>query len=127
MQKLEAKFTARIEKWFAKTVLTSSPFEIKHTRGKPRFTLSELKEHQKDWLLACTSKTGCTYKMPDTGYGFNPFDCFHYKNADSYVVIVFPNWIVAIEIRVLLLVKEPSITEEKALKLAYLKILTSDI
>lgn len=127
MKKLEASITTRINKWFPSMIKTSSPYEVKHTRGSLRFAMRELKEHQRDWLLACASPTGCTFKIPDTSYSASPFDCFHFKNATSYVIIVFPTWIVAIDIKVLMLIKETSITEEKARRISAFSIQTKDV
>lgn len=127
MSKQEAAITKKIEVWFAKTVDTSSPFEIKHTRGATRFNLRELKKHQVDWLLACSSEKGCTWKIPDTGYGYNPFDCFHYKNAPSYVVIAYPKWICAIHIQDIVVIGGSSLDEETAVQISAFKILTKEI
>lgn len=127
MNKQEAGVTAKINKWLQSMVKSSCPFEIKHTRGKTRFNLSELKEHQRNWLLAATTKRGCTWKIPDTGYGYNPFDSFHFKNSDAYVVIQFPTWVCAIEIRDLLKVTTSSITEDRAGRISRFRVLSKDL
>lgn len=118
MQKYEAAITARINKWFSLVVPTSSPWEIKHTRGEATFKLGEIKEHQKDWLLAATTPTGCTMKLPDTARMFNPFDTMHYKNAPAYVIVAFPSFVAAIEIRNLLAFTKTTMTGDEAMNLA---------
>lgn len=126
MNKDEAAFTTRAKAWI-KSELPTCAWEVKHTRGKTKFTLSELKEHQINWLVASTKKSGCSWKIPDTGYGYNPFDGFNLKGVQAFVIIAFPTWVVAIEIQTLLLIKEPSITEEKARRISLYSILTRDI
>jgi hypothetical protein len=66
----------------------SAVFELKDTRGKTYFPLSEWKEAQRTHALACKADTGNlmrfssgTSGMPD--YGF-------YRNAYAYVVIRYP-------------------------------------
>ncbi len=51
--------------------------------------------------MAATTKHGMVWKIPDTGYGFNPFDGFIFKNTSAYIIIVYPTNTYAIEIRVL--------------------------
>lgn len=118
MKKAEATQTPKVMKWMQAILPRSSPFEIKHTRGEVYFLMKELKEHQRNWLMACTTKDGCTWKIPDVGYGYNPFDAFHFKKAKAYVVIVYPTSIVAIEIRNLKKVKGPRLEELEAHKIA---------
>lgn len=127
MNKQEAGKTANINKWLAAVVQQSAPWEIKHTKGKKMFALKDLEEHQKNYLLAATTKKGCTWKIPDTGYGYNPFDSFHYKNTEAYVVIVFPTWVCAIEIRVLLTHKKTAISEETARRLSKFTLQSKDL
>lgn len=126
MNKDEAEFTTRAKIWI-KTELPTCAWEVKHTRGSDRFTMSELKEHQINWLLAATKKGGISWKIPDTGYGYNPFDGFNLKSEFAFVIICFPNWVVAIEIQVMVLIQEASISEEKATRIAAFKIPTSNI
>lgn len=95
--------TTRINKWFPLIVTQSSPWEVKHTRGAKTFNTNEIEEHQMDNLIAATTQEGCTYKIPDFGPSFPPFDVLHYKNTPSYVIVVFPTTTYVIEIKVLLL------------------------
>lgn len=127
MKKLEAEFTTKINRWLPPLLEVSGPYEVKHTRGKTRFSMAELKEHQKDWLKACSSPQGCTYKIPDTNIGYNPFDVMHYKNAPAYVVIVFPEWTCAIHIQDILFIDSPSLDEETAIQMAAYKVLTKKL
>lgn len=118
MRKEEAAITPRINKWFAPIVPTSSPWEVKHTRGSLYFNMSELREHQKNYLLAATTPRGCTFKIEDAGYNHPPFDVLHYKNTPAYVIIAFPTLVAAIEIRTLLRYDAKSLTEDEAVAMA---------
>jgi len=126
MRKQEAALTAVINRWFALIVPQSSPWEVKHTRGGNRFRMAELKEHQRNFLFAATTPTGCTWKIPDLGDGYAPFDTIHYKNTPAYVLIAFPKMLVAIEIRDMPFDKS-SITEEEALRLSLWSCLVSTL
>lgn len=127
MRKKEASITPKVMKWFAAVAPHSAPVEIKHTRGKKSFNKKELKEHQINWLLACTTERGCTYKLPDTGYGANPFDVLHYKKANSYIVIVYPTIVCAIEIQALLREQGASIDEATAERICSFKVKLQDL
>lgn len=127
MNKAEAKITAAINKWFSKIVPTSSPWEVKHTRGDKVFHMDEIAEHQYNYLYAATTDYGCTWKIPDTGYSYNPFDVIHYKNTPAYVIIVYPLNVYAIEIHNIMKIKKPSLDEATALKLSEFTTKLSDL
>jgi penicillin-binding protein-related factor A (putative recombinase) len=129
MQKREAAITTKINKWFSLVVPTSSPWEVKHTRGKNSFPWRELKEHQRNYLFAATTQTGCTFKIEDAGYSHPPFDVLHYKNTDAFVIITFNVWTAVIEIRTVLrlIEKHTSISEEEALENSVYKILNKSL
>jgi len=127
MQSKEANITPKVMKWFAGTAITSCPFEIKHTLGKNRFTLSKLSEHQRNWLRASTTERGITYKLVDANIGFQPFDCIHYKNSPAYVIIVYPTTTCAIHIKMIMAWKKPSITEKEAISISSFIRLTEEL
>ena len=88
--KQESDFGLIFRAWMKanKRKFESAVFELKDTRGKTYFPLSEWKEAQRTHALACKADTGNlmrfssgTTGMPD--YGF-------YRNAYAYVVICFP-------------------------------------
>lgn len=90
MQKHEADFGLLFRSWFRanKRKFDSAVFELKDTRGKPTFALSEWKEAQRNHALACKSDEGNlmrfssgTTGMPDYGY---------YRNAYAYIFIKYP-------------------------------------
>lgn len=90
MQRHEANFSTTFLSWFRanKKKFDSAVFELKDSRGRSYFALSEWKEMQRNHALACKSDTGNlmrfssgTTGMPD--YGF-------YRNAYAYVVIKYP-------------------------------------
>lgn len=118
MRKQEAAITARINKWFARIVPQSSPWEVKHTRGEKTFKMRELKEHQRNFLLAATTAHGCTWKIPDLGNGYAPFDVLHYKNTPAYVIVAFPSSVAVFEIRDLIAWDKPTISEAEAFDLS---------
>ena len=93
---------------------TSGPIEVKHTRGKERFNMKELKEHQIDALNAATTEEGIWWKIPDTGFGASPFDVLFYKNSDAFVIIAYPTWVCCIHIHDIIIINSPSIDEETA-------------
>ena len=127
MKKLEADVTNKLKPWIVDVTKVSSPIEVKHTRGKNRFNMRELKEHQIDWLHAATTEQGCWWKIPDTGYGFNPFDVMFYKNSHAYVTIVFPQWACTISIQEIIKITAPSITEDEAVSISTFTMLSSNL
>lgn len=98
MNKQEAAITTRINKWFPRMIGQSCPYEVKHTRGEVTFKLRELKQHQRDYLLAATTEHGMHWKIPDTGFGQCPFDSFVFKNSPAFVIIAYPTFVFALNI-----------------------------
>ena len=130
MHKQEAAITTKINKWFPLVVLKSCPYEVKHTRGAATFKYKELKQHQRDYLLAATTSRGMHWKIPDTGFSQNPFDCFVFNNAPAFVVIVYPEQVYAIEIGLIEFQIEAGnnvLTEDKAATLALYRIAVKDL
>ncbi len=123
----EAKITPKIMRWFTSTNSLSSPFEIKHTKGEDNFQMSKLSKHQRDYLLAATTKKGMIWKIPDANIGYIPFDCIHYKNSRAYVVIVYSQLVVAIHIIDILQVKTPSLHVNDAKEMAHFTGLLSKL
>ena len=123
-KKPEADITPKVMKWCQSKIATSCPLKIKHTGNSNNFLMSNLLQHQRDYLLAATTLKGMSWKIPDANIGYNPFDCIFYKNTRAYVAIVYPRWTFAIEIRKMLKIKT-SINEDEAIKLARFTILTS--
>jgi len=113
-KKSEADKSNEVMKWFLTKVGTSCPVEIKHTRGKEYFNMRELKEHQKAWLLLATTDIGSYWKIPDTGYGYNPFDYLLYKNSEAYIIIIYPDVTWAISIHDIIKFKGPKLSNEEA-------------
>ncbi len=118
MKKREAQNIPAVMKWCLSIIKTSSPVEVKHTRGRFYFVMRELKEHQRDYLLSATTNHGFSYKIPDDNH-WQPFDAIIYKNTSAYVAIIYPDVICLIEIRELLKIKTPSLLEDDAKKIAY--------
>ena len=96
MKKYEAVFTSRFRA-YAEKFLVAGAYELKHTRGKRLFRVSELKEHQTAALQA--AKDGClVYKIPDDGRAYKPFDVVVLRGVAASVVIRFPEGTVMIDI-----------------------------
>lgn len=117
MKKLEAEATTKLRRWLQDHVGTGA-FEIKHTRGLDRFDLRELHEHQKDALAACSSPFGFSYKIPDEGRGYKPFDLFVLKGVQGWVVIVYPQMAVVIQSDKMEKWQNPSISCSEAMALS---------
>lgn len=117
MRRLEADFTTKVKQWLREEMGTGA-YELKHTRGKDRFYLRELKEHQKDALLAARGRHGIAYKIPDDGVAYKPFDLFVLKMTGGWVVICWPGCFTVIDAVKLADWKGASITLEEAKGLA---------
>lgn len=117
MKKREAAFTTKYLPWIRKNLPTCA-FEVKHTRGKDTFIMSELREHQRDALLAVVSDTGMSFKIPDTGMSYNPFDGFYMKKVKGYVIISYPTAFVVLNIKDILKVTTPSLSYKAACSIA---------
>ena len=115
--KSEARFTTRVRKWLRDRV-GQGAYELKHTRGSPRFRMSELKEHQRDFLKAANGKAGVAYKIPDDGVAYKPFDMFVLKRTPAWVVIGYPDGFTVINIKRLCAWKEPSLHYNDAMLMA---------
>ena len=129
MNKYEAEITPFVNKWMLEIIPEPAPWEIKHTRGKDRFPMSELMSeeriHEHHSLMASTTPRGFVYKIPDLG-SYNPFDSFGYKNSPAYVVIVYPDIVIAIHVhKIDITVK--SISREEAIYLSDFTIALKEI
>lgn len=76
--------------WAKKNIPPPAVFEIKSTRGNDYFEVRELKEHQRQSLLAAQYGV-FTYKIPDVGNSYKPFDAVLLGNLRAYVVIQYPS------------------------------------
>ncbi len=118
--KHEAEFTTKVRPWLKENVGTVA-YEIKHTRGETSFRMSEMHEHQCDWLEAASSRGGCAYKIPDDGRAHKPFDLFVLKSVPSFVVIAYPEEFLVIEASKVCSYAEPSLSYEKAVEMASIR------
>lgn len=83
----ESVFQVVFGHWLKNIFKKTGAFELKMTKSK-NLPFNTLKEHQKQALLI--AKHGCIYfKIPDSGYQQNPFDCFSLACVPSYVVVQF--------------------------------------
>jgi hypothetical protein len=96
MKKYEQQFTTKFLAWARHNLLRPAVFEIKSTRGKGTFYLSELKQHQRD-ALAAAKHGAFTYKIPDAGFT-NPFDAIFFTEMQAYLVIEYPSCFVLIDV-----------------------------
>lgn len=110
--KQEAKFTTMLMPWITENLGTCA-WEIKHTRGKKYFLMRELKEHQRMFLLRA-KKRGLSYKIPDDGRAYKPFDGFTIKQAPAYVILCYPGMFYVIDIEKILRYKHARLSESLA-------------
>jgi len=111
MRKQEAEITPHVNKWCLKWLPESTPWDVKHTRGKDRFDLSELYDHQLDYMLAATTPHGFVFKIEDAGYRHPPCDTVMYKNAkNAGFAIVYPETVFYIRALDIELITTPSIS-----------------
>lgn len=118
MKKAEAQFTSKFRLW-ARDHIGNGAYEIKHTRGKDYFSMSELKEHQFAFLKAANGKTGISYKIPDDGVSYKPFDMFVMKRFPAYVVIAYKDLFAVIPVKRLSKWKEKTLYMGDAILMAY--------
>ena len=88
MNKLEAKFQIVFKHWVqTKWNGGSAAFELKRTTSDT-LPVKSIAPHQ---LVALNQAFDGTlyYKMPDTGYGKKPMDCFVLQQSLAYLVIAF--------------------------------------
>ena len=68
----------------------SGIFELKAARNGISLPFSEVKEHQITALEAANEGgRGLYYKIPDSGMGWKPADCFILRDTPAFVVIFF--------------------------------------
>ena len=86
MNKREAKFTTKLQKWIVKNWDITGPIEVKVSTGH-RIGRSQFSEHQIRALnLAKNSKV--VWKIPDLGM-LNLFDVVFYAKTPAFVCLVF--------------------------------------
>lgn len=122
MKKKEAEFGILFRHWLKANPLQSGAFELKQTTTN-RLPFSAVKDHQIHALVAASTKGGLLYKIPDDSRGTKPFDMFYLRNAESYLVIKYPDGFVLIEPETFVierdvLSKEKSLTYERAKEIA---------
>ena len=101
MQKREQKFQVIFGKFIHENWKGGSAcFELKVAKGDI-ILLSAFRQHQIVSLLA--AKRGkLHYKVPDSSYGFKPFDSFILCKSEAYGVIKFLSGVVMIDIEQLI-------------------------
>lgn len=117
MKKTEASSSIIFRHWLKANYkkFDSCAFEMKDTRGKSVFTMSELKEEQCNHALACKSDKGNFMRTTGT---VGIADYIFLRNAYSYVVIRYPKAFYIIDIDDLLLFKGKSLKETDAYLMA---------
>ena len=125
MNKSEAKFQTKFNKWVREVYKKTAAYELKHTRGKSSFPFRELKEHQIR-ALQIVRRGVLAYKIPDDSFSFKPFDCFVLAGERAYVVIKYPKFFCLIDIETFVLEKErskrASLTASRASELSTLTV-----
>ncbi len=99
MKKREADFGKRFRAWIrSQSDMPCAAFELKQTLID-YIPFSALQEHQEFALLAAAGRTGILYKIGDDSRGVKPFDFFHLRRSEAFVVIKYPKGfeVIAIE------------------------------
>lgn len=123
----EAEFTRKFLQWARSHLLVSCAIEVKHTRGRAKFRMAELKGHQRDALAAASSFLGLAYKIPDDGRAYKPFDAVLLTGADAWVALCFPGEFFVIDAARLARWEGPSLPRDAAAKMARFTGALSDL
>lgn len=107
IQRREASFTLYFRHWLKANPMPSSAFELKQSVTES-LSFDAVKQHQLDFLLACTKSHGFLYKIPDDSRGIKPFDMVNLTLAYAWVVIRYPHNFHIISIETFLLEKSRS-------------------
>ena len=95
MKKFEAKSTTQLRAWMKQACSAPAAIELKNTRGKSSFTMSELKDKQLRWLMSAMGPDPVPYKLPDHG-GVQPCDVVIFGMMYAYIIITYPTFSVCI-------------------------------
>lgn len=116
----EAKSSLKFRKWLMDNPQITCAYEMKDTRGKQTFRLSEWKAHQRDFAEAIRySKKGVLIRTE--GVVGLP-DYIYMREQPTYVVIKFPQGFAVIDSQTLILEEAKSINWHKACELAHIVI-----
>lgn len=86
MEKREAKFTTKFQKWLAKNWDQTGPIEVKVSNNH-RIAFAQFPEHQIR-ALRMAKHNKVVWKIPDLGRT-NPFDLILYCKSGAWVCLVF--------------------------------------
>lgn len=111
-QHKEADFGVTFRHWFKDKQFESCSFELKDTRGKDSFNLSELKEAQRNHGQANKSDKGNLIRVSVGTTG--TADYLYLRNAYAYIVINYPKSFVVCDIDDICNIKGKSLTYEQA-------------
>ena len=101
MHKKEQTFQTKFGQWMReKWWGGSAAFELKVAKGD-EIALSAFRKHQITALLA-SKRSQVHYKLPDTGFGYKPFDSFVLRRSGAFAVILFDSGAVMLDIEILI-------------------------
>jgi hypothetical protein len=119
--KHEANFSLIFRHWLKANYhkFESCSFEMKDSRSKNVFLVSELKEEQRNHALACKSDKGNFMRTTGTT---GIADYIFLRNAYAYIVLRYPKAFYIIDIDDILLFKGKSLKETDAWLMAIEKV-----
>ena len=87
MQKKEAQFQTRFNRWCKYNIYETSVFELKYSK-KDSLPFRAVQPHQVQNLLNAKHRK-MLWKIPDDSIGEKPFDSFLIAGSGAYIVIQF--------------------------------------
>lgn len=99
----EAKSSIVFRHWIKANPQFTGSYEMKDTRGKDYFNISEVTEAQINYALAINSDKGVLMRVQALNAGMP--DYVYLRNEPAWIVIKYPKFIAVIDINVLLTVK----------------------
>lgn len=111
MNKREAAFQTRFNKWLREHYKGSGVFELKQTQTES-IPFVSVKEHQLLGLLSAKHGT-LVHKISDQTQGYKPFDSFILRNTPAFIVIKYPQGFVIIDVDIF--ISEATKSERKSL------------
>ena len=116
MLKRESNFAVLFRHWLKANPQKSASYELKDTRGKRSFTMSELKQEQIDYALAIESDRGVLLRTVAVSAGMP--DYIYLRGERAFIAIRYPEGFVVISIKAFLKEREKLLTWSRACVIA---------
>ena len=130
MKHKEADFSLIFRHYLRANPMPTASFELKDTRGKSSFLMSELSENQIGYARAIEGNKGVLMRTPAIAEG-TP-DYIYLRNTPAHIAIKYPTFFVIIPIRTFIFEKtrskRRSLTAERAKEIAHITVhLTNNV